>query len=98
MSDLRNLTEKLTATTDRLKRYLPVIFVVMLLAIYGLLTYRTQTLNNAEPTVDATTAQASSAKIPRIDPKVIAQLKSLQDNSVTVKSLFDQARNNPFNE
>jgi hypothetical protein len=59
---------------------------------------RINTLGSTQPSSDAVTSQVQAARIPHIDQSVVRQLQSLQDNSVSVKSLFNQARANPFQE
>ncbi len=90
--------EKLTASLLKLKRYSFIIFLVLVAATYGFVLLRINSLSHIEPTEDAVNSQVQAAKIPKIDQSVVAQLKSLQDNSVSVKSLFDQERTNPFQE
>ena len=80
------------------KPYSFVIFLVVVGATYGFLVLRIQTLSDAQPSEDTITSQVQAAGVPRIDPAVIQQLTSLQDNSVSVKALFDEARTNPFNQ
>lgn len=98
MKDIQDLSEKIKSRFAGGKRYLPVLFGLLLFIIYGFLAYRVSTLNNAEPSPDDVTLQTKTVQVPSIDPKVISQLKNLQDNSVSVRALFNQARNNPFNE
>ena len=98
MNDIKKLSEQLTDTIKKFKSYLPILFVVMLGLVYGFMIYRINVLNQAEPTAGLASTQAKTAQVPRIDPRVVSQLQNLQDNSVSVKSLFDQARSNPFQE
>jgi hypothetical protein len=64
--------------------------------LYGFLLLRISDLANMQPSQDSVTSQVKAARLPHIDPAVVKQLHSLQDNSVNVQSLFDQVRNNPF--
>lgn len=98
MKNLNNLSEKFISQTKRLKHYLPILFCLLLVLVYGFIAYRSNVLNQAEPTAGAATLQARTSQVPRIDPTVVSQLQNLQDNSVSVKALFDQARSNPFQE
>lgn len=98
MKDLSGLTEKFSDVLSRFKRYLPLLFGLLLLVLYGYLVYRVNVLNAAEPSATDVAAQSQTAKVPHVDPALIDQLQSLQDNSSSVQSLFDSARDNPFNE
>ena len=94
--DLRAQLDKLMDVLLVLKRYSFLIFLVFVAAVYGFVLYRVNTLNNAQPSDDAVSSQVKAAQIPHIDQSVVNQLKSLQDNSVSVKALFNQSRSNPF--
>lgn len=98
MKDFKDLPEKINELLPRIKKYLPMMFGLLLVILYGLLLFRTNSLNNAEPSASSVSAQSKTAQVPHIDPKVINQLQSLQDNSSSVQALFDDARNNPFQE
>lgn len=98
MKDIKQIGSKLLDFVERAKRYSPLLFCLLLALMYGFLIYRVQVLNSAEPSAVDTAAQSKTAQVPHIDQRVIDQLQSLQDNSVSVQSLFDQARSNPFQE
>lgn len=81
------------------KRYAGILCFLVASGAYGFLIFRINTLNNVQPTESDVSAQASSgSSIKHIDPALVKQLEDLQDNSVNVQTLFEQARNNPFNE
>lgn len=88
--------EKLIALLQRARRYSFIIFLVFVACTYGFMILRINTLNNEQPSPQTVNSLVKSDRIPRIDPAVVQQLQSLQDNSVNVQALFNQARNNPF--
>lgn len=90
------ISDKWLAKLRMLTRYNLFFFLVFVAIIYGLVLLHINDLNSAEPSDQAVNSQIKAANIPRIDQSVVQQIKSLQDNSVSVQSLFDQARNNPF--
>jgi hypothetical protein len=94
--DVRALLDKAMARLQIVRRYSFVIFVVFVAGLYSFVLFQISNLNNTQPTADAVSAQVKAAQIPRIDPALLSQLQSLQDNSVNVQALFNQARNNPF--
>lgn len=92
----RDLLGKLNAGLAKLRRFSFLAFLIFVGLIYGFLVLRINSLSNMEPTDTAVSSQVKAARVPKIDEEVVQQLKSLQDNSVSVQSLFDEARNNPF--
>ena len=79
-------------------RYLVLWFVLLLAAVYGFVLYNIQASVTAEPSQDSIDAKVQSTSTPHVDSKVVQQMQSLQDHSVNVQTLFDQARSNPFQE
>jgi len=98
MSDLKALPEKLNSLLASSKKYFPLLFCLLLALVYGFLFFQVQQLNNAEPSATDVTNQSQTSQVPHIDQTTLTQLKNLQDNSVSVQSLFNDARSNPFQE
>jgi hypothetical protein len=94
----QDLIDKAAVILKQFRRYSFVLFLVFVALIYGFVLLRIDSLSNAQPSADAVSSQVQAANIPHIDPALVQQLQSLQDNSVSVKSLFNQARANPFQE
>lgn len=95
-TDLSAVLGKLSNLTEQSKRYSIVGFVAFVVILYGFIAFKINTLGNAQPSPDAVNSQVQAAQLPRIDQTVVNQLQSLQDNSVNVQALFNQARQNPF--
>lgn len=79
-------------------RYRVIIFVLGIAAVYGYVIFTISTLSSAQPSETTVTSEVTAIRIPKIDKSVIKQLEDLRDNSVSVQTLFEQARDNPFNE
>lgn len=93
------LVENKVLDYSRIARpYSLLIFIIFVGAIYGFVLLRVHNLTSLQPSESQVTSQVKATQVPRIDPKIVLQLQSLQDNSVSVKALFDQARSNPFNQ
>ncbi len=95
---LQALVQKLQDILQTSRRYSLVAFIIFVAALYGFVLLRINSLSNVQPSSDAVNSQVQAAHIPRVDPTVIRQLQSLQDNSVSVQTLFNDARSNPFQE
>jgi hypothetical protein len=95
---LKQLPEVFGAFGAKISRYKIILFVVFIAAVYGFVLFHLSQDNNAQPTDDQISAQTSPIATAHIDKTVVAQLEKLQDNSVSVNTLFQQARNNPFQE
>lgn len=74
------------------------IFFLLLTSLYGYIVWRINVLSTAPPsTADVVSAQ-QNVQLPKIPESTVQKLQGLQDNSVRVQSLFNDARQNPFKE
>lgn len=95
-SKLKQQLHKISDSAHKLQRYSFLIFFISIAVIYGLLLLRISTLTNQQPSETQISQQVKASRMPHIDKSIIKQLQSLEDNSVSVKALFNQARSNPF--
>lgn len=96
--DGNKIKDKMEQGWKYLSRYHSIIFFVFLALIYGFLIFKINSLSNQQPSDDEVSAQITRTSTPRIDESVVKKIEQLQDNSVQVKSLFNEARKNPFSE
>jgi len=94
----KSIRDTLAPIGAAIKRYMVLWFVILLAAVYGFVVYRIQAAATAEPSDSEISAKVQATSTPHIDQAVVDQMQSLQDHSVNVKTLFDQARSNPFQE
>jgi hypothetical protein len=74
------------------------LFLILLVVLYGFIAWRISTLANVQPDEAAVSSKLKTTSTPHIDQSVVDKIKQLEDNSVNVQTLFDQARQNPFRE
>lgn len=94
--NLRDIPALLMGFLRKVSSYRIFIFFLMVAVLYGFIIWRINTFSNTPASTSEVTAQATADA--RIDPATVAKIQSLQDNSVSVQSLFDSARQNPFQE
>jgi hypothetical protein len=90
--------DKILQFTSQLKSFKWVIFLGFIVLVYGLILLRASQLGNAKPNQATIAAESKSLNYPHINPATINSINTLQNNSVNVQSLFNQARQNPFQE
>jgi len=96
--NLASIKEAVLSALAKVQRYSLLLFLVFVGVLYTIIVMQIHNLSNAQPSTADVDSQVNAAKIPHIDPTVVSQLKSLQDNSVSVQALFNAARDNPFQE
>jgi len=94
--NIQNITSQIQPLIDALKRYSVLIFVIAFVGMYSFLITRINTLTQSEPTVLPTDQQTIQRL--KIDQESVDKILELEEHNIEVKTLFEQARNNPFTE
>lgn len=81
-----------------LKKHAPIIFIVTVLSIYGFLIFQINQLSTAEPSPEQIAEQQNLIQRLKIDQESVDKIQQLEDQNVSVKSLFKSARDNPFQD
>lgn len=87
-----SLPASVTSLFRRLRQYRVLLFGLFIALLYGYLVLQINQATGVQPDSSAETV----AHTPHIDPALVKQLQQLQDNSVSIKALFNDARSNPF--
>ncbi|HEX8763316.1 MAG TPA: hypothetical protein VF733_06205 [Candidatus Saccharimonadales bacterium] len=74
------------------------LFLALLTILYAFIAWRINTLVNAEPDAAAIEAKMHKTATPTVDKSIVDKIRQLEDNSVDVRTLFNEARQNPFRE
>lgn len=90
------LLNKLYSIRDFTSRYAVMIFVFSFVAVTGYLTFQIATLSSAEPSEAQQDERRQELKKVTLNKENIAKLEALQDQNVTIESIFDNGRENPF--
>lgn len=93
--DLKTLQAKTKKLLPVLAKHASFIIILTVLITYLFVVWRISQLAGAEP--PATDDTATSA-IPKVDKNAINQIQALEQSNTQVRSLFDSARKNPFQE
>ncbi len=95
---LKDIPAKLSPLLHVVRRYLGVVFIACFVLAYGFLVLRINSLARSEPGDDAVAAKLQTVQRPKLYQDAVDKIEQLEDQSVEVQSLFDQARQNPFAE
>lgn len=93
----KDLKSQFQNVSRQIMQYRVVIFLAVVALVYGFVVWRVNALVHVEPTSSQVASELNSTS-PKIDQATVDKIKQLQDNSVNVQALFDQARQNPFHE
>lgn len=96
--DISQLKQAINPITDFLKKYAVLVFILLGISVLGFLVFSVGNLAAREPSDSLIEEKSGEARPIRIDAKAVEQVQQLQATNVEVKALFDQTRDNPFNE
>lgn len=96
--DINTIKKKLFSYIPVAKKYAVLIFVLTALCVLGYLVFNIRILANKEPSESAIDEKVNENKPVNIDESAVKQIEKLQSANVEVKSLFEQSRDNPFQE
>jgi hypothetical protein len=96
--DLKNLNLKprLAKLYKKYSKHAAFGAVILVLLAYLLVVFKISGLAGAEPSPEQ--QSETTSLIPKVDPKAVQQIQSLEATNTEIHSLFEQARNNPFQE
>lgn len=96
--DIKAIPVKLSPILSGLRKYATILFILSISLMYAFLILRINQLAQSEPNEDSVTERLETITRPKIDEESAAKLEALEDQNVQVKTLFNQARSNPFSE
>jgi hypothetical protein len=96
--DLKSITPRLKQIKKLLTQHAIFGAAILVLLTYLFMVFQINKLASVEPSADAESAATAKTKIPKVDSKAIQQIQALEKSNTRVHSLFEHARNNPFQE
>jgi hypothetical protein len=90
--------EKIKKLLKRTTKHATFAVTITVLLVGVFVVWQINKLASAEPTPEEQAAATSPTNLPKVDPKAISQIEKLEQSNVKVRSLFNKARNNPFQE
>ncbi len=94
--NLDSVTHKLESIKNSIVKHIVVISIVAVVSLFGFMVVRIYLLSTAEPTQAQVDDKLNSYKVVRLDPQIAALFRSLEDQNISIESLFDNGRTNPF--
>ena len=94
-SEIKEQINEVVQLLNKNKLYIFILFVVL---TYGYIYIKMKSADSASPNIAQVQAIANPLAGTKINAQVVQQIQSLQNNSVNVQTLFQNARNNPFND
>lgn len=96
--DITSIQSAVKRLATSYQKYAGFTFLVAILLIYTFLVFRIGTLAQSEPTDEQVNEQLKTVKRLKIDQNSIDKIQQLQDQNIGVQSLFQNARDNPFQD
>lgn len=94
--NLDTYTAKLIPIKNFIARYAVLLFIISVVAIFSFMTLGIAHFSDREPTAVEIDEKRLSVKVVKLDEKSINKIKELQDQNISIESLFNNGRENPF--
>lgn len=95
---LKNIIGKASVLLKKIQKYAVFVFLISIFSVYGFLIFQIGRLSQYEPDEAAVKEQLNTVKRLKIDQNTIDKIEQLEDQNVSVQSLFKSARDNPFQD
>lgn len=96
--DKTYLLQKLSFIITFIKRYRFILAFVVFTSLYAYVLVQVNNITAREPSETAIQAKATAAPKTRVDKELVQQIEQLEEQNVQVKTIFSEARKNPFSE
>ena len=93
---LDKILAKLLSIRDFFYRYKVVIFVIVIVGIFGFMTMRIAHFSNLDPTELQIENTQNSLNNIKLDSNAVQKINELQSQNINIESLFNNGRSNPF--
>lgn len=96
--EIKNITKIGPKIVKIFDRYKVIFLMIVLLLIFGLLVINIGRYSTRDPSQSEIDERIKTVQVPKIDQEAVSKILELEDQNIEVKSLFEDARNNPFSE
>lgn len=96
--DKTYLLDKAAILATFIKRFRFILVFAAFSMMYAYVLMQVNAINARQPSNVQITEKTTAAPRTKIDPRAAEQITSLQENSVDIKAIFNEARKNPFAE
>jgi len=96
--DLKDIPNKLLALLQWLKKYAIFIGILIALGIIMFLLWQIIYLSNLQPSSTDVTNKLNELQTPKLDQDAVDKILQLEEQNIDIQTLFNEARQNPFQE
>ncbi len=96
--DLKDIPKKLSPIIEKLRGSLGFITILIVLGMFGFIVLKIRYYASVQPTQTAVDEKLQGLQRTRIDQAAIDRIENLESTNVDVRALFEEARDNPFQE
>jgi hypothetical protein len=92
------ILQKLAIVITFIKRFRFIIVFTVFSLMYGYVMTQVNAINTKVPTEKQIADKATTAPKTKVDPELVDKITSLEEENVQIKTIFNEARKNPFVE
>ncbi|MEX2014438.1 MAG: hypothetical protein WD885_00695 [Candidatus Saccharimonadales bacterium] len=96
--DIKQIPGQVKRSVNKFKKFMVPVFLLLVLSVNGFLIFRINQYSSQEPSIEQLSQQQNNIKRIVIDEESIDKILKLEKRNIAVKSLFKEARDNPFRD
>jgi hypothetical protein len=96
--DKATLLEQASKLMALVKRFRFITIFVIFSLMYGYILVQVNAINQKMPSDKQVSDKVTALPRPKIDPGLVDKITSLEEENIQVKTIFNDARKNPFAE
>lgn len=96
--DKAYLLDKISLLATFVKRFRFILVFAVFSIMYGYILTQVNTIEAQRPSAKKISEQTTVAPQTKVDPELAQKITSLEEQNVQIRTLFNQARENPFAE
>lgn len=95
---MNKLKDSLLKFSQSMRQYVVIVVIIIFGSMYGFLIFTSGKQVENQPSDVQISEKFQGSSRPKIDDSIAQKLHELEDQNVEVKTIFEEARNNPFAE
>jgi UDP-N-acetylglucosamine pyrophosphorylase len=96
--DIKQIPSQIKRFIYKFKKFIVPVFLLLVLSVNGFLIFRINQYSSQEPSIEQLSQQQNAIKRIIVDEQSIDKILKLEKRNIAVKSLFKEARDNPFRD
>ncbi len=96
--NVSDIPKKIEPAKQFVIQHVKLLAFIAIMLVFGFMVLRIYQLASVEPTDSQIDEKISSLRLTKLDQSAVDVIQSLEDRNISIESLFDNGRTNPFEQ